>query len=592
MRNLLLSATIAAVAGLAPLSGAAFIERLPLQDVELQDLQRAPSAYLNTRVRFRATFIEQAQIYDPTHTPYTPERFVNLAVWDDEDAIYDPEVRARPVVTLYFDKERASASELSKLRKYDVIEITGDISSTARGLPWVSVHTLTRVDGAQRFNDNAIYHVEQAAALAKEGAHDLADARFASALAVEMPPSARIRVNELRARNQMAAGRFADAAGSLRTALGVIDEKREDTRARTVSTRDRANLHYLLAKALGESATGATGEAQKTAFTEAVAQAQRSLALDPSNGDAYAVLGIALAGLGRYDEARRECAQAIRLQPQNAEVRWYLGRILDSQGQHDEAIEALKKAIDLTPKDPRMHRAIASAYFHRGQKGGPNQAADIITALREYDIAVRLNPADADSYYEGALVIEAAAAAKLEVPTGEASAPATKAMALQRLEAGLKIDAKHIPTQLALAERYLAAGDTKKTIALYQQILEADPSRGDVLQSLVQVHLTLNQNAEALALLEAYRAKHPENHAVTLNYATVALGMGQAEKAAPALEQVTAAKPKHAVAQVTLAEAYLALGRKKDAVKRAKLAQEHGDAAVKAQAQAVLDKSR
>lgn len=587
MRKLLMSATLAAAAGLAPLAAATFVERQAIQDVQLHDLQNSPKAWLNQRVRFQATFIELGQIYDPIHTPYSPERYVNITVWDDDARLFDPTVRAAPLVSLYIDKIRAADLDLDRLTKYDVVEISGDVASTARGLPWVNIHRIVRVKDAKRYGDNAIYHVEQATALAKDGATDLADVRFASALADELPDSGRIAINELRARNLMAANRFADASAALTQAIAVT----RGEGARAIGRTELAMLHYLLAKCQGEIAEDAPPAQQKQAYEEAVANGRLAVAHDPSNGDAYAVLGISLAGLGRYDEARRECAQAIRLQPQNAEVRWYLGRILDSQGQYDEAIEALKKAIDLTPKDYRMHKAKAAAYHHRAAKGGPTQGEDLVNALREYDIALRLNPNDAESYVESGRVIESAVEAKAEIQLGNDTVAAKPEQAIERYQAALKVDPTYVPAQLALAKQYQAAGRIDDTIALYRQIIEADPRRLDALQELVRLQVGQQKPEEALATLDAHRAKHPGNAEVDANYGKLALELGQADKAVPALEAATKAQPGNTAAQVDLAEAYLAIGRTKDAAKRAKLAQ-NGDEATRARAAAVLEKAK
>jgi len=589
VRNLLLSATLSVVAGLAPLAAATFVERQAMQDVQLQELQQSPKAWLNQRVRFRATFIELGQIYDPIHTPYSPERYVNINIWDDEAELFDPAVRAKPLVSVYLDKVRAANFELDQMQKYDVVEITGDVASTARDLPWINVHTIKVVKGAKRYDDNAIYHVEQANTLAKDSAADLADARFATALAGDLPSGARIAINELRARNLMAANRFADASVALTQAIAVTREK--DWQGH-ISHTDLATLHYLLAKCQGEIAEDATPAQQKQAYEEAVSNAKQAIALDPTNGDAYAVLGISLAGLGRFDEARRECSQAIRLQPQNAEVRWYLGRILDSQGQYDEAIEALKKAIDLTPKDYRMHKAIAAAYHHRAAKAGPRQGEDLITALREYDIAIRLNPNDAETHVESGRVIETAIEAKAEIQIANDKVAAKPEQAIERYQAALKVDPTFAPAQLALAKQYQAAGRTDDTIALYQQIIAADPKRLDAVQELVRLLVSQQKPGDALAALEAYRAKNPGNPEVDANYGKIALELGQADKAIPALEAATKAQPTNAGAQADLAEAYLAVGRPKDAAKRAKIAQQNGDEATKARAAAVLEKSK
>jgi len=578
VRSLLLSATLATTVGLTGLQAASFVERLPIKDVQLEELRTAPSAFLNTRVRFRAVFVDTPGIYDPVHTPYSAERYLNIAVWDDEDRLYDPQVRARPLVTLYFDKRIYAQAEFPSMQKYQVVDIVGEVASIARGLPWVSIHTMTPVVGARSYNDNAIYHVEQARLLAEDSAFELADARFASALQESLPPHALMAIHELRARNSMNAGKHADAAKSLRTALDLAKDPA------SASNQERADLHYLLAKALGEVAHESEGEARTKAFEDAIAHARSGLRIDPTNGDAYAVLGISLAGLGRFDEARRECAQAIRLQPNNAEVRWYLGRILDSQGEHDAAIEALKKAIDLTPKDHRIHKAIAAAYYHRALTGAASAPEDYSTAVREYDIALRLRPDDADSAYESGVVLSSAAAAKTQVQLGDEQVVATTDHAIARFQAALALDGKHIPSLLALADLYQKTGKTDDAIRILADLITAEPTRIEAAQQLAKLQVEKGAPDDALATLEAFRQANPKNRVILGDIGRLALQLGKPEAGLSALDALTKADETNAAAWVDLAECQLATGNARDAVRSGRAAVRHakGDTTAKA----------
>ncbi len=582
VRSLLLSATLATAVGLSGLHAASFVERLPIKDVQLSDLRAAPSAYLNTRVRFRAVFVDTPGIYDPIHTPYSAERYLNVAVWDDEDRLYDPQVRARPLVTLYFDKRFAAHSDFSNITRYQVVDIVGEVASMARGLPWVSIHSMTPVEGASAYNDRAIYHVEQATVLATDGAYELADARFGDALREPLPPHAQMAIHELRARNAMTAGKHGDAAASLRTALALASDPT------IASDQERADLHYLLAKAVGEVAHESEGEARAKAFEDAVAHARAGLQIDPTNGDAYAVLGISLAGLGRFDEARRECAQAIRLQPNNAEVRWYLGRILDSQGDHDAAIEALKKAIDLTPKDHRIHKAIAAAYYHRALTGAASAPEDYSTAVREYDIALRLRPDDADSAYESGVVLQSAAAAKTQVQLGDEQVVATTDHAIARFQAALALDTKHIPSLLALADVYQKTGKVDDAIRILTDLTAAEPTRIEAATQLANLHVGKGAHDQALATLEAFRAANPQNTVILTKIGSVALAAGKPEAGLNALDALTKAEPRNGSAWADLAECHLASGNAREAVRTARLAVRYAEGETTAKAADVL----
>ena len=95
-------------------------------------------------------------------------------------------------------------------------------------------------------------------------------------------------------------------------------------------------MHNLRAKALSEIATGLI-HAEEIAAAQASLQKPLSMPVLQCIWIQISVvpmlfLGISLAGLEQYDEAKRQCQRAIRLQPENAEVRWYLGRILICKG--------------------------------------------------------------------------------------------------------------------------------------------------------------------------------------------------------------------------------------------------------------------
>ncbi len=407
-------------------------------EVELAELLAQPSALTEAEVKFRATFCQVADLHDTLHTWFKPEYYANIIVWDDRATLWEGDNRAKIVTTLYLPRERFPAKKLAGYQKYQQVEIAGRVRAVVDGQPQFEVDEILPIAGAGAFSDQAIYHIEQALLLVKDDKRDLAEDHFASAAAMTLPLAAALDLAVLRGRNLLQAGSV-DAAESVLSSA-VADLPKDKLR----SNADRSVLLGLLAKAQVEQAEK-SGGGQGTA----VANARTALELDPSNGEALAVLGIGLAGLGQFDEARRACDRAVRLRPTDAETRWYLGRILDQQGRGDEAIEALKKAIDLTPKDHRIHLAIANAYHHRGKQGGSQAATDLALALQEYDITLRLNPGDVAVIHASGLVIEDAAAKNIEVKVGGNKVPASRTLAYNRYVEALALDAKHVPSLTA-----------------------------------------------------------------------------------------------------------------------------------------------
>ena len=446
-----------------------------IQPVKLETILANPNTLKFAEVKFRATFAAVTDLFDFHRTSFRPEIYSTIAVWSDRAKLWQPEARADVLTSIYLPKDRIASTRTALFKKYDQLEIAGVVKDVVEGVPQIVVTGIKVIDGGA-YSDASIYHVEQGVALAADGARDLADEHFAKALASDLPLSARIDISVLRGRELIDAGRY-DVAAEVLSAVAA-----QSARDQQLPAADRANLYALLAKAQIELAERTDASRRQAA----VDNANKALGYDPSNGEAYAVLGIGLAGLGQYDEARRNCDNAVRLRPADAEVRWYLGRILDQQGHNDESIDALKKAIDLTPKDWRIHKAIAGAYHHRGLKGGPSSGQDLATALREYDITLRLNPNDADVLVLSGGVIEDAAKAGAELQIGSARQPATRELALARYEQAIQANPKLVAAWRAqgLLQAGLGNGEGAKASAAKLTELGAATEAAEVTKAI------------------------------------------------------------------------------------------------------------
>lgn len=540
-----------------------------LQDVQLEDIVRTPEAFQNLRVRFRCTFVENSTLFDREHTYFVASGYANLIVYDDHADLSDPQVRANPVTGVFIAKDRVDASFVVSLKKYQLLDLIGEVKWVQNGEPLINVHHIIPVTKPEKVTDTVVYHVQQANQLAAEGAFALADDYYVAALNERIPDHNRSVIGLRRARNLMNWGQFEACAVTLRQALALTDQY-----VNLVDQKTLASMHYLLAKAVAEiGEQSGTVERRAERFQEAIGHARMAVQLDPEEGDAYAVLGITLAGQGRYSEARRECEKAVRLRPTNAEVRWYLGRILDQEGSYEEAIDALRKAIDLTPKDHRIHKAIGAVYLHRGQKGGPTAGEDFITSLREYDIAIRLNPADPEAHHGSGQVLEVAAAANAEVQIGTARQVATLAMAVERYKNAVAADPKYLPARRTLANRYRADNKPDEAIVHLKAITEIDPERLENFFELGRYQWSLDRKADALATYEQCVVQHPKSIEALAAALHVAVEAGAVDKGLAWAQQLLTAEPNHGMGTLDMARLKLASGQTKEALKLARVAE-------------------
>ncbi len=540
-----------------------------LQEVQLEDILAAPQAFQNLRVRFRCTFVESATLFDREHTYFIPNNYANLIIYDDHADLSDPKVRANPLTRVFIAKDRVDASFVVTLKKYQILDLIGEVKWEQSGEPLINIHHIIPSLKPEKMTDTVVYHLQQANQLSADSSYALADDYYVAALAENIPDHNRAMVGMHRARNLMNWGQFEACAVTLRMALGLVDQY-----TNLVDRRTEASMHYLLAKAVAETGEQAgTVERRAARFQEAIGHARLAVQLDPEQGDAYAVLGITLAGQGRYSEARRECEKAVRLRPSNAEVRWYLGRILDQEGSYEEAIEALRKAIDLTPKDHRIHKAIGAVYLHRGQKGGPKAGEDFVTALREYDIAIRLNPTDPEAHHGSGQVLEVAAAANAEVQIDTARQVATVAMAMERYKNAVTADPKYLPVRRTLANRYRADKQPNEAIVHLKAITEIDPERLENFFELGRYQWSLDRKADAVATYEQCVVQHPKNTEALAAALHVAVEAGANDKGQAWAEQLLLIEPKHGMGTLDAARLKLAMGQAKEALKLARAAE-------------------
>jgi adenylate cyclase len=106
----------------------------------------------------------------------------------------------------------------------------------------------------------------------------------------------------------------------------------------------------------------------KKQYDQAIAAAERAIALDPNNADGYANLGSILVNAGRPEETVSLIEKAMRLNPRYPP--WYLvnlGSAYRETGRYEEALAPLKKVLTLNPNFGPAHLNLAACYAELGR---------------------------------------------------------------------------------------------------------------------------------------------------------------------------------------------------------------------------------
>jgi len=131
---------------------------------------------------------------------------------------------------------------------------------------------------------------------------------------------------------------------------------------------------------------------EKKQHDQAIAAAERALALDPNYADSYLVLGQSLNFAGRWEEAIGLVEKAMRLSPRSPLTILCLcdlGRAYYWTGRYEEAIAALKRACDLNPDFIPPHLSLAFIYSESGREAeARTEAAEVLRINSGYSLEV------------------------------------------------------------------------------------------------------------------------------------------------------------------------------------------------------------
>ncbi|MFW5845839.1 MAG: tetratricopeptide repeat protein, partial [Planctomycetota bacterium] len=157
-----------------------------------------------------------------------------------------------------------------------------------------------------------------------------------------------------------------------------------------------------------------------------------------------------------------------------------------------------------------IHKTIASVYFHRGSRGEAPVPEDIVMALREYDIAIKLEPEDADLFYRSGMVIAHAAEQGIQVRIGTGMVDATMEQAVERWISCLAVDDTYVAAHLDLAAHYATVERHDDALAHYQRAIELRPEDLDLRLLLADYYWQQGRRAEAYAVFEEAYELAPE----------------------------------------------------------------------------------
>lgn len=245
---------------------------------------------------------------------------------------------------------------------------------------------------------------------------------------------------------------------------------------------------------------------------QAEATAKALLKLYPNVLMFYNVLGVALEGQRKFEEAVASYRKALALNPSLAELHFNLGVVLSHLGKMSDAVASYKRAVALKPN-------LAVGHFNLGtalQELGKYQEA-----AASYRKAITIDPGFFEAYGNLGTVLQKQGLLE------EAVASYTKALAINP-------DAKgHFNLATALRDQ----GKLDAAVASYRKAIAIKPDYAEAHNNLGEALRDQGQMEEAVRCYQNALAIEPDNAQAGFNIAQFLYDAGQLAQAIPHFEK-------------------------------------------------------
>jgi tetratricopeptide (TPR) repeat protein len=276
-------------------------------------------------------------------------------------------------------------------------------------------------------------------------------------------------------------------------------------------------------------------------YGEAVIEYKNALRFDPSSGEGYYKLGLALLQKGEWSQATEWLSRSLLFSPDNIDARLRLGDMLLAAGQFEDAHNQAMEVLQRDPQNASVHLLLGQIQLQ--QKKFKN-------AEEEFNEAVQRAPQDAVPYGDLALA---------QLLSGNPEAAEKSFLKAAELEP------KDPQYTLNLANYYRSRHQPERAEQVLRQSMTENPGAIELPLGVADLYIYLGRTADAKRLLDQ---TENDSHHFPDGVRKVADFYSVHSDPAPALDRYLLLAKKNSADESlieSISECYLQLGRWADA---------------------------
>lgn len=240
---------------------------------------------------------------------------------------------------------------------------------------------------------------------------------------------------------------------------------------------NKANPAVIFNDAVRSHQTGDLASAEKLY--------SKVLKLDPGHVDAMSNRGLALMGLGHFEDAVTSFEKALAISPNAPDLYFNLGTALDELWRYGDATDAYLKCLERAPGYAPAHYNLA---------GIKMSASQPLEAVKHYKDAVAADPGYVDAHFGMGVALQEAELFE---------------EAIESYRLATVYDNNHAGAHANMGFSLKELGRYEEAHEAYRKAIAIDPDNSKILTTMCDVYLAEGDPATGLELCDTFLDTHP-----------------------------------------------------------------------------------